>query len=295
MARNEQKELTEQAEVSEPMAERKSFFATLAERCEAVQSSLCIGLDPDPRRLPRHLGSGPEAIYRFCVEIIEATADSAAAFKPNLAFFESIGVEGWNVLEQALASVPPEVPVILDAKRGDIGSTAQHYARALFERLRGGAVTINPYMGYDSVEPFLEYEQRGVYLLCLTSNSGSGDFQLPQDLYLRVARKVKQWNTRGNCGMVVGATKPQFLTSLLAVAPDIPLLIPGLGAQGGDLEAILDAAPGLPRHHLLFNVSRSIIFAADDSTFGRQARVAARYYCQKINKTREKAAEHAKR
>ena len=132
-------------------ANPKKFFDRLAERCEKIQSSLCIGLDPDPRRLPRHLGSGPEAIYKFCIEIIEATADSAAAFKPNLAFFESIGVEGWHVLKQALEAVPEDVPVILDAKRGDIGSTAKHYARSLFECLEGDAATVNPYMGIDSV------------------------------------------------------------------------------------------------------------------------------------------------
>jgi orotidine-5'-phosphate decarboxylase len=267
------------------------FFAQLALRCEKIESSLCVGIDPDPTRIPKHLGTGPQAIYKFCVEIIEATADSAACFKPNLAFFESIGIEGWNVLDQVLRAVPDDIPVILDAKRGDIGSTAQHYARAIFDRLRGGAVTINPYMGIDSVEPFLERSDRGIYILCLTSNAGAADFQLHQDLYLRVARKVKQWNTRGNCGMVVGATKPQYLTSILSVADDVPLLIPGLGAQGGDLEATLAAAPGLPRHHLIFNVSRSIIFAADDNTFGRQARVAARYYCNKINKTREKVQQ----
>lgn len=271
------------------MAEqRQSFFSTLAARCEKTRSSLCVGLDPDPRRIPRHLGSGPEAIYKFCVEIIEATADSAAAFKPNLAFFESLGVEGWHVLRQALDAVPKEVPVILDAKRGDIGSTAQHYARSIFDRLRVDAVTVNPYLGGDSLEPFLEHEDRGVYILCLTSNPGAADFQMHDDLYLRVARKVKQWNTRGNCGMVVGATKPQFLASILAVAPDIPLLIPGLGTQGGDLAAILNAAPRLPRHHLLFNVSRSILYAADDASFGRQARMAARYYCEMINREREK-------
>ena len=269
--------------------EPRNYFEVLAQRCEAIQSSLCVGLDPDPRRLPRHLGRGPEAVYKFCVEIIEATADCAVAFKPNLAFFESLGVEGWNVLDQALKAVPREIPVILDAKRGDIGSTARHYARALFERLRGDAATVNPYMGLDSVEPFLEFAPRGVYILCLTSNPGAADFELHQDLYLKVARKAVEWNTRGNCGLVVGATKPQFLQSILAVAPNLPLLIPGLGTQGGDLEAIMNAAPGLPRHHLLFNVSRSILFAADDASFGRQARVAARYYREKINKERSKA------
>jgi orotidine-5'-phosphate decarboxylase len=268
--------------------EGQSFFDQLRDRCATRESSLCIGLDPDPRRLPKHLGSGPEAVYKFCIEIIEATADSAAAFKPNSAFFESLGVEGLNVLEQVLAAVPSEVPVILDCKRGDIGSTAQHYARAAFDRMRADAVTISPYMGFDAVEPFLEYEHKGTYILCLTSNPGANDFQLQDELYLKVARKVKLWNTRGNCGMVVGATKPQYLTSIIAVAPDIPLLIPGLGAQGGDLESIMAAAPGLPRHQMLFNVSRSILYAADDASFGRQARVAARYYCNRINTAREK-------
>ncbi|HOE95969.1 MAG TPA: orotidine-5'-phosphate decarboxylase [Candidatus Sumerlaeota bacterium] len=268
--------------------ELRTFFERLAARCDQTGASLCIGLDPDPTRLPRHLGSGPEAIYRFCVEIIEATADHAAAFKPNLAFFEAIGVEGWHVLDQVLRAVPQDVPVILDAKRGDIGSTARMYARSLFDRLRAGAVTVNPYMGYDSVEPFLEFERNGTYVLCLTSNQGAFDFQLADDLYLRVARRVREWNTRGNCGMVVGATKPQFLTSIRAIAPEIPLLIPGLGAQGGDLEATLAAAPDAPPHHLLFNVSRSIIYAADDASFGRQARVAARYYLDRIQRARRK-------
>jgi orotidine-5'-phosphate decarboxylase len=266
----------------------KTFFDTLAARCEAIQSSLCIGLDPDPRRIPKHLGSGPEAVYRFCAEVIEATADAAAAFKPNLAFFESIGIEGWNVLDQVIDHIPKEVPVILDGKRGDIGSTALHYARALFERLRASAVTVNPYLGSDAVEPFLEFEGRGVYILCLTSNPGALDFQLHHDLYLQVARKVREWNTRGNCGLVVGATKAQLLTNVTTIAPDLPMLIPGLGAQGGDLEAMMTAAPGRPRHHLLFNVSRSIIFAADDASYGRQARVAARYYANRINTARDK-------
>ena len=273
---------------------RPPFFERLAERCRKTQSSLCIGLDPDPRRIPKHLGHGPESIYNFCVEIIEATADSAAAFKPNLGFFESIGVEGWNVLEQVLRAMPPDVPVILDAKRGDIGSTARHYAHALFDRMGAGAVTVNPYMGLDSVEPFLEHRNCGVYLLCLTSNPGAKDFQLHDDLYLRVARKTVDWNKHGNCGLVVGATKPQYLSSILAVAPELPLLIPGLGAQGGDLETIMHTAPGLPLHHLLFNVSRSILYASNDHTFGHQARMAARYYANRIQTVREKTLEGPK-
>ncbi|MCE5228867.1 orotidine-5'-phosphate decarboxylase [bacterium] len=268
-----------------------TFFERLAARCEDIGSSLCVGIDPDPKRIPKHLGGGPEAIYKFCAEIIEATADFAAAFKPNLAFFESIGIEGLNVLDQALTHVPRGVPVIIDAKRGDIGSTAEHYARSIFEQIHGDATTVNPYLGLESVEPFLKYEDRGVYLLCLTSNAGAADFQLQNDLYLKVARKAAEWNTRGNVGLVVGATRPRFLTAILAVAPDLPMLIPGLGAQGGDLDQIMAAVPRLARHRLLFNVSRSIIYAADDETFGRAARLAAKYYCARINDAREHNSE----
>jgi orotidine-5'-phosphate decarboxylase len=265
-----------------------TFFDALALRCNSLESSLCIGLDPDPRRLPKHLGAGPKAVFRFCAEIIEATADNACAFKPNIAFFESIGIEGWNVLQQVLEMIPKEVPVIVDAKRGDISTTGQHYARSVFERLKANAITVNPYMGYDSIEPFLEYRQRGVYILVLTSNKGYKDFQLHKDLYLKVARKIKDWNKYGNIGMVVGATKPQFLSSILAVAPNIPMLIPGLGAQGGDLDALMSVTAGLPLHHVLLNVSRSIIFASTDKDFGRQARRASRFYADRIRNSRKK-------
>ena len=270
---------------------QKPFFERLADRCEERQTSLCVGLDPDPTRIPKYLGGGPEAVYKFCLEIVEATADQVAAFKPNLAFFESIGTEGLDVLHQVLEQIPHEVPVILDAKRGDIGTTAQHYARALFDRLRADAVTVNPYMGVDAIKPFAERESRGVYVLCLTSNPGARDFQLQNDLYLQVARKVVEWNKHGNCGLVVGATRPEMLTSILALAPELPILIPGLGAQGGDLDGIMAAAPGRPRHQLLFNLSRSIIFAAADATYGRQARQAARYYRDRINAVRERTMD----
>jgi orotidine-5'-phosphate decarboxylase len=264
-----------------------AYFEKLANRCQAIDSSLCVGLDPDTRRLPTKMGSGPEAVYRFCVDIIEATADFAAAFKPNIAFFESIGVEGWHVLSQVMEAIPREIPVIIDAKRGDIGSTAQHYARSIFERLKADAVTVNPFMGHDSVDPFLAYERRGVYLLCLTSNHGAHDFQLHDDLYLRVAQKANDWNEKKNIGLVVGATKPKHLAEVQRVSPDLPILIPGLGAQGGDLEELLNSASKVPRHHMLFNVSRSIIFVSQGADFGHSARKAAIYYRDMINKARE--------
>ncbi len=263
----------------------RGFFARLAARCDQAESSLCVGLDPDPRRMPTFIGSGPEGIYRFCAEIVEATADYAAAFKPNLAFFEAIGTEGWHVLAQVLERVNRQIPIIIDAKRGDIGSTAVHYARALFDRLKADAVTVTPWLGYDSIEPFLRYEDRGVYVLCLTSNKGAEDFQLPHKTYLRVVEKVLRWN-RGNLGLVVGATKPEQMVEIRAAAPELPILIPGLGAQGGDLDELMTSARQTPRHCLLFNVSRSILFASQGSDFGRAARKAAQFYWDRINRAR---------
>lgn len=273
--------------------DRLSFFDKLAARCDAVQSSLCIGLDPDPRRLPPKLGAGPEGVFRFCVEIVEATQDFAAAFKPNLAFFESIGTEGWHVLAQVMERIPRDIPVIVDAKRGDIGSTAQHYARSLFERLKADAVTVNPLLGHDSVEPFLKFENNGVYILCLTSNAGARDFQIPDDLYLRIAQKADQWNHGGNVGLVVGATQPKQLTLVRKAAPSLPILIPGLGAQGGDLDELMLSAREEPRYNMIFNVSRSILFASKGADFGHAARKAARYYYDMINRARESTLSDA--
>ena len=271
-------------------AREKVYFKKLAARCEAIESSLCIGLDPDPRRIPESLGTGPEGVYRFCTEIVDATADHAAAFKPNLAFFEAIGVEGWHVLSQVLEKIPRDIPIIIDGKRGDIGSTAQLYARSIFERLKADATTINPLMGYDSVEPFLKYQNQGVYVLCLTSNKGARDFQRPHDLYLRVAEAANTWNEHGNVGLVVGGTKPRQLAAVRKMAPGLPLLIPGLGAQGGDLDKIMASWHDDPRHHLLINVSRSILFASKGTDFGRAARKTALYYRNMINQARDKAA-----
>lgn len=266
----------------------KSYFEKLLARCDSADTNLCVGIDPDPRRIPSRLGNGPQGVYKFCSEIVEATADAAAAFKPNIAFFESLGVEGWHVLDQVLQGVPEGVPVIIDAKRGDIGSTALHYARSIFDRLRADAITLNPLLGFDSIEPFLKYESRGLYLLCLTSNEGARDFQLHHDLYLRIAKKATEWNTAGTIGLVVGATKSEQMKKIRTAAPDLPVLIPGLGEQGGNLEDTVVALRDAPRHHMLFNVSRSILFASDGADFGHAARKAARYYRDIINRAREK-------
>ncbi len=263
-----------------------AYFDKLETRCKKAESNLCVGLDPDPEQMPPKVGAGPEAIYQFCSEIIGATADYAAAFKPNLAFFESVGVEGWNVLAQVLEHVPKDIPVILDAKRGDIGSTAKHSARALFEALKADAVTINPLMGTDSVQPFLDYKDKGIYILCVTSNPGAEDFQMWFDLYLQIAKKVVEWNAAENCGLVVGATKPKYLANLKQETPNLPLLIPGVGAQGGEIELVLSGTRNKPRHKALVNVSRAILYASKGSDFGRAARKAAQNFRDKMNQAR---------
>lgn len=264
-----------------------TFIQKLKTRCEHIESSLCVGLDPDPRRFPDDMSQGPEGVYRFCAEIVEATSDHAAAFKPNMAFFESIGEEGMHVLAEVLQHVKRDIPVILDAKRGDIGSTAQHYAQAIFDRIKADAVTLNPLLGKDSLDPFMVYADKGLYILCLTSNPGAQDFQIPNQLYLQIAAKAKEWNESGNLGLVVGATKPEQLAEVRAAAPELPLLIPGLGAQGGDLNELMISAGEHPRHQILFNVSRSIMYASQGKDFGRAARKAAGYYQEVINRARE--------
>jgi orotidine-5'-phosphate decarboxylase len=269
-----------------------AYLKKLETRCGRAESSLCIGLDPDPRRFPAEMSGGPEGVYRFCSEIVEATSDYAAAFKPNMAFFESIGVEGMHVLREVLEHVKRDIPVILDAKRGDIGSTAQHYAQAIFDRIKADAVTLSPLLGKDSLDPFLSYKDKGVYILCLTSNPGAEDFQVPGDLYLRIAEKANEWNGEGNLGLVVGATKPEQLARIRKISPGLPLLIPGLGAQGGDLNELMAAAGKHPRHQILINVSRSILYASQGKDYARAARKAAAYYHEIINRAREQTLNH---
>jgi len=259
------------------------YFQKLNDRATKAETNLCVGLDPDPNQLPVGFAKDAEGVYNFLIEMIQATAEYAVAYKPNLAFFESLGLEGIPMMAQALESVPPEIPVILDAKRSDIGTTARHYAKAMFDVLKGDAVTINPLMGGDSVAPFLEREDKGIYLLCLTSNPGAEDFETWFDLYIQIAKKASQWNLHNNCGMVIGATKPRQLMDAWAEAPDIPLLVPGVGAQGGDLELIVGEARGKPRHSMIVNVSRSILYASQNKDYARMARKAAQTYRDRIN------------
>jgi len=245
-----------------------SFFARLEARARQIDSLLCVGLDPHAADLTAPTA---EAARRFCLRLIEATADVAAAFKPNAAFFEALGPDGFATLRDVIAAVPDGVPVLLDAKRGDIASTAEAYAHAAFEMLGADAITLSPYLGRDSLEPFLVNPERGVFLLCKTSNPGAGDLQdLPladrqpyQRLFERVATLACGWNTNDNLGLVVGATHPEALAAVRKLAPELWILAPGVGAQGGDLAAALRAGLRQDGLGLLVPVSRQISRAAD--------------------------------
>ena len=244
------------------------FFSHLEERARTIDSLLCVGLDPHPADLGE---ATPQAVLDFCLRLINATADVAAAFKPNAAFFEAFGVEGVRVLAEVIQAVPDGIPVILDAKRGDIASTAEAYARAAFTTLQADAITLNPYLGRDSLEPFLSNPDRGVFLLCKTSNPGAADLQdLPLaeestrlKLFEKVALLAERWNQRDNLGLVVGATQPDALARVRALVPDLWILAPGVGAQGGDLLKALEVGLRSDGLGLLVPVSRAISRATD--------------------------------
>lgn len=275
-----------------------SFLEKVLTASRQQHSLLCVGLDPEPERFPAHLralSSVTDAVARFCQEIIEATLPYACAYKPNLAFFEVLGPAGMQVLQEVCQTIPPYIPLIADAKRGDIGHTARSYAAALFETYGFDAATVNAYLGSDSVAPFLAYREKGVFVLCRTSNPGARDFQdlLARDddgqarpLYEIVARRVDTWNVTGNCGLVVGATYPQELRAIRTLCADMPLLIPGIGAQGGDLHAAV--AAGVDRHgeRALVAISRAILYAGDGSNYAARAGEVARTLRDSINKAR---------
>ncbi|MBN1147588.1 MAG: orotidine-5'-phosphate decarboxylase [Anaerolineales bacterium] len=264
------------------------FFSLLEERVRQADSLLCVGLDPHVEELPEPTA---RAALDFCLRLVEAAADQAAAFKPNAAFFELFGAQGLEALAQVIRAVPAGIPVILDAKRGDIASTARAYAQAAFQALGAQALTVNPYLGHDALAPFLEDPQRGVFLLCKTSNPGAADLQdLPvmerpesggpgagSSVYEVVARLAQVWNRNDNLGLVVGATHPQALARVRELAPDLWILAPGIGAQGGDLETALRAGLRSDGLGLLAPVSRGISRASDP----RQAAINLR---QAINR-----------
>lgn len=265
-----------------------SFNTRFRETLRARKSLLCVGLDPELEKLPASLPRNAEGVAQFCREIIQATAPFAAAFKINFAFFEALGRAGWEALAQVAAALPEGIIKIADAKRGDIGNTARLYAHAIFRELPFDALTANPYLGADAALPFLEDETKGVFFLCRTSNPGSASVQLfPSNeapLYLHVAHEVLQWNARDNAGLVVGATQPAELERLRRVCPALPLLIPGVGAQGGDLEFAVKVGGGALGDLALINASRAIIFAAHDNSFAEAAARAAEKMLQQMQR-----------
>ncbi len=250
------------------------FFDRLTQRVQDVNSLLCVGLDPHIELLSEPTA---EAAMEFCVRLIEATAPLASTYKPNAAFFEVFGAQGWQALKDVIAAVPEGIPVILDAKRGDIASTASAYAQAVFDELGADAVTLHPYLGRDAVEPFLQNPERGVFLLCKTSNPGSEDLQSlklssGESLYAHLAKLAAKWSIHANLGLVVGATDPEALAAVRRAAPDLWLLAPGVGAQGADLERALSAGLRGDGLGLLVPVSRGIARADDPGVEARDLR-----------------------
>jgi orotidine-5'-phosphate decarboxylase len=270
------------------------FTEQLAAAWKKNDSLLCVGLDPDPAKFPAHLKDKPDAIFQFCAEIADATADLACAFKPQIAYFAAHRAE--DQLEALIAHIHdkhPGIPVILDAKRGDIGSTAGQYAIEAFERYQADAVTVNPYMGRDSVEPWLAYPDKGVILLCRTSNPGGSDIQFLKvgaggtAVYERVAEMVaKHLNVTGQCALVVGATFPGEIARVREIVGEMPLLVPGIGAQGGDIEATVKAGRTANGAGLMINSSRAILYAGKGEDFAAAARHVAMETRDAINRHR---------
>jgi orotidine-5'-phosphate decarboxylase len=260
-----------------------AFRDKLAAATRRNRSFLCVGLDIDPGLAPSGLVGQSGWIERFALGIVEATADLVCAFKPNLAFFEALGLDGFHGLRRVLEGMPRDVVVVGDAKRGDVGSTAVAYARAMFETWGFDAATVSPYVGFDALAPFLEYVDRGVLILCKTSNPGSGELQdrlvaqggrsIP--MYELVARRAVELDTRKNCGLVVGATYPDELARVRSIAPAMPILVPGVGAQQGELEAAIEAGLDVAGGGIIVNASRSVIYASAGPDWQEAARAAA--------------------
>lgn len=274
------------------MSQPPTFVEKLSARWKDHGTLLCVGLDPDPERLPPHLAGRSDALLAFCREIVDATADLVCAFKPQAAHFAAERAE--DQLEALIGHIRqrhPGVPVILDAKRGDIGSTAQHYAREAFERYRADAVTLSPLMGFDSIEPFVQSAQHGAFLLCRTSNAGGTQLQMldagGERLYEHIAHlAVSQWNVNGQLGLVVGATYPLELARVRQIAPTLPLLVPGIGTQGGDIDATLRAGLDADGAGLVINSSRAILYAGTGESFAQHAREAALQTRERIEASR---------
>ena len=268
------------------------FIDALRQRWQQHDTLVCVGLDPEPAKFPAHLRDRPDAVFEFCRAIIDATADLVCTYKPQIAHFAALRAE--EALERLIAHIHdkhPGVPVILDAKRGDIGSTAQHYVSEAFDRYQADAVTLNPYLGRDSVQPFLDRTDKGVILLCHTSNPGAADLQDldvgGKPLYQHVAQIIaRDWNNHGNCALVTGATWPEQLGEVRALVGEMPLLVPGIGAQGGDVEAVVRNGRNSSGNGLLVSSSRAILYAGSGEDFAAAARVATLELRDTINRYR---------
>lgn len=250
-------------------------------------SYLCVGLDTDPGKIPSHLKTSSDPVFEFNKQIIDATCDYSVAYKPNIAFYEALGPKGWESLQKTLEYMPKDVFTIADAKRGDIGNTSALYAKAFFEQMNFHSITVAPYMGEDSVKPFLEFRDKWVILLAHTSNPGSADFQLIEStstgmkLYEEVLVKAQQWGTPEQLMFVVGATQAEKIQGIRALAPDNFFLVPGIGAQGGDLQKTSEY--GMNKDcGLLVNSARAIIYASNGKDFAERARVEAQKVQQEM-------------
>ena len=254
------------------------FYTALSQRWHESNTMVCVGLDPEPTRLPAHFAGRDDAVFEFCRDIIDATAEYVCAFKPQIAHFAALSAEQTlSRLIQHIHDKHPGIPVILDAKRGDIGSTAAHYATEAFDRFQADAVTANPYLGKDSVQPYLDRADKGVIILCRTSNPGAAEFQdLLVDgkpLYLRVAERIAaDWDQNKNCALVVGATWPEQLAQVRAAVGDMPILVPGVGAQGGDVQSVVSHGRDQRGAGLIISSSRAILYASCRSDFAQAAR-----------------------
>lgn len=263
-----------------------TFIEKLEKRIEQSGSRVCVGLDSVVEKLPMMYEKSIDSLLDFNKRIIESTHEHVLAYKPNIAFYEVLGIKGWDLLEKTLEFIPNDIITIADAKRGDIGNTAAMYAKTFFETYKFDSITVNPYMGFDSIEPYLKYEQKGTIILGLTSNKGSEDFEelalsSGQILSERVAERVNDWNKKNNCSLVIGATNKEKIQKMRSVSGNMYFLVPGIGAQGGSLEDVIKYGG----KNVIINSSRSIIYASSNNNFSEIAKLETLKLKDSINQT----------